>query len=60
MTPTTPMKKSELSELLERIRDDPDAGPWREWARRMTEGNGGRSEGRREGESIGISTNEGR
>lgn len=38
-TPTTaPPKKSELCVLLERIANDPDAGAWAEWARRLMEG----------------------
>ncbi|MBP3957792.1 hypothetical protein J8F10_21275 [Gemmata sp. G18] len=28
----------ELRDLLRRIRDDPDAGEWGEWARRLMEG----------------------
>ena len=38
MTTTTPPKQSELRALLARIADDPDAGAWAEWARRLMEG----------------------
>ncbi len=38
MKNTATSTNDELRDLLQRIRDDPAAGPWAEWARRMMEG----------------------
>ena len=38
MTTTKANADDELREVIQRIRDDPDAGEWAEWARRMLQG----------------------
>jgi hypothetical protein len=39
---TTPPKQSELRALLAKIANDPDAGQWGEWARKLMRGNAAR------------------